>query len=99
MSEPIGPVNEQYETVSGAGNNNNNDIYNNNNNINKDLYLLIWLNTKDIQRLLYDRYYYYYYYYYYYNMLQKVLPRNANDYYASGSNDMITLRENRFLLQ
>lgn len=23
------------------------------------------------------------------------LPRNANDYYASGSNDMITLRENR----
>lgn len=23
------------------------------------------------------------------------LPRNAHDYYASGSNDMITLRENR----
>lgn len=26
---------------------------------------------------------------------KSVLPRNANDYYASGSNDMITLRENR----
>ncbi|RYH20657.1 hypothetical protein EON65_22845 [archaeon] len=26
---------------------------------------------------------------------QDTLPRNANDYYASGANDMITLRENR----
>ena len=26
---------------------------------------------------------------------KNVLPRNAHDYYASGSNDMITLRENR----
>jgi len=26
---------------------------------------------------------------------KSVLPRNAHDYYASGSNDMITLRENR----
>jgi len=26
---------------------------------------------------------------------QSVLPKNAFDYYASGSNDMITLRENR----
>jgi isopentenyl diphosphate isomerase/L-lactate dehydrogenase-like FMN-dependent dehydrogenase len=27
---------------------------------------------------------------------RNTLPRNANDYYASGSNDMITLRENRY---
>jgi hypothetical protein len=27
--------------------------------------------------------------------LQDSLPRNAKDYYHSGSNDMITLRENR----
>ena len=26
---------------------------------------------------------------------KNTLPRNAHDYYASGSNDMITLRENR----
>jgi (S)-2-hydroxy-acid oxidase len=26
---------------------------------------------------------------------KSVLPRNAHDYYASGSNDMVTLRENR----
>eukprot|EP01038_Epipyxis_sp_PR26KG_P009045 gene9045-12195_t len=58
MSEPIGPVDEQYATVSGAG-------------------------PAPVNLAEYERY------------AKNVLPRNAHDYYASGANDMITLRENR----
>mmetsp|Transcript_34036 Transcript_34036/g.46733 ORF Transcript_34036/g.46733 Transcript_34036/m.46733 type:complete len:390 (+) Transcript_34036:93-1262(+) len=58
MSEPIGPVLEQYATVSGAG-------------------------PAPVNLAEYERY------------MKNALPRNAHDYYASGSNDMITLRENR----
>lgn len=58
MSEPVGPVEEQYATVTGAG--------------------PVPVNVAE-----YERY------------AKAVLPRNAHGYYASGSNDMITLRENR----
>eukprot|EP01036_Dinobryon_divergens_P032417 gene32417-42000_t len=58
MSEPIGPVLEQYPTVSGSG-------------------------PTPVNLAEYERY------------MKHSLPRNAHDYYASGSNDMITLRENR----
>ena len=58
MSKPIGPVEEQYKTVSGSG-------------------------PTPINIAEYERY------------AKDNLPRNAHDYYASGANDMITLRENR----
>ena len=58
MSSPVGPVQEQYPTVHGAG-------------------------PQPVNVAEYERY------------AQSVLPKNAFDYYASGSNDMITLRENR----
>jgi len=58
MSSPIGPVEEQYSTVVGAG-------------------------PLPVNLAEYERY------------AKNTLPRNAHDYYASGSNDMITLRENR----
>jgi (S)-2-hydroxy-acid oxidase len=58
MSTPVGPVEEQYPTVHGAG-------------------------PQPVNVAEYERY------------AQSVLPKNAFDYYASGSNDMITLRENR----
>ena len=58
MSTPIGPVEEQYTTVSGAG-------------------------PLPVNLAEYEKY------------AKNTLPRNAHDYYASGSNDMITLRENR----
>lgn len=57
-SGPLGPVNEQYVTVYGAG-------------------------PAPLNVAEYERY------------AKEVLPKNAHDYYASGSNDMITLRENR----
>ena len=59
MSSPIGPVEEQYSTVVGAG-------------------------PLPVNLAEYERY-----------AKNNTLPRNAHDYYASGSNDMITLRENR----
>jgi len=58
MSLPVGPVNEQYALVTGAG-------------------------PEPVNIAEYERY------------AQSTLPRNAFGYYASGSNDMITLRENR----
>ena len=58
MSSPIGPVEEQYSTVVGAG-------------------------PLPVNLAEYERY------------AKNTLPRNTHDYYASGSNDMITLRENR----
>lgn len=58
MSEPVGPVNEQYITVTGAG-------------------------PSPVNVAEYERY------------AESTLPKNAFGYYASGSNDMITLRENR----
>ncbi len=58
MSKPIGPVDEQYSTVSGAG-------------------------PMPVNVAEYEKY------------AKEYLPRNAFGYYASGSNDMITLRENR----
>lgn len=58
MSEPVGPVEEQYPTVTGAG-------------------------PAPVNVAEYERY------------AKSTLPRNAFSYYASGSNDMITLRENR----
>lgn len=58
MSVPIGPVNEQYPLVYGAG--------------------PLPLNIAE-----YEKY------------AESSLPRNAHGYYASGANDMITLKENR----
>ena len=58
MSNPIGPVEEKYSTVVGAG-------------------------PLPVNLAEYEKY------------AKNTLPRNAHDYYASGSNDMITLRENR----
>jgi (S)-2-hydroxy-acid oxidase len=58
MSAPIGPVNEQYALITGAG-------------------------PQPCNIAEFERY------------AESVLPRNAWGYYASGSNDMITLRENR----
>jgi (S)-2-hydroxy-acid oxidase len=58
MSDPVGPVKEQYPTGFASG-------------------------PLPINLAEYERY------------AQSYLPRNVNDYYASGSNDMITLRENR----
>jgi len=58
MSEPVGPVEEQYPTVTGAG-------------------------PAPVNVAEYERY------------AKSVLSKNAFGYYASGSNDMITLRENR----
>jgi (S)-2-hydroxy-acid oxidase len=58
MSKPIGPVDEQYPTLFGAG-------------------------PAPVNLAEYERY------------AKNNLPRNAHDYYASGANDMITLRENR----
>ncbi len=58
MSQPVGPVNEQYATVFGTG-------------------------PQPVNLAEFERY------------AKHSLPRNAHDYYASGSNDMITLRENR----
>lgn len=57
-STPVGPPEEQYHTVTGAG-------------------------PAPVNLAEYERY------------MKNTLPRNAHDYYASGSNDMITLRENR----
>ncbi len=57
-SAPIGPVNEQYATISGNSG--------------------LPINVAE-----YERY------------AKSTLAKNAHDYYASGSNDMITLRENR----
>lgn len=58
MSTPIGPVQNQYDTIAGnAG--------------------------SPINVAEYERY------------AKSTLPKNAHDYYASGANDMITLRENR----
>lgn len=58
MSGPVGPVDEQYQLVTGAG-------------------------PEPCNIAEFERY------------AESVLPRNAWGYYASGSNDMITLRENR----
>lgn len=58
MAAPVGPVDEQYQLVTGAG-------------------------PEPCNIAEYERY------------AQYILPRNAWGYYASGSNDMITLRENR----
>jgi len=58
MAAPVGPVDEQYQLVTGAG-------------------------PDPCNVAEFERY------------AQSVLPRNAWGYYASGSNDMITLRENR----
>lgn len=58
MSQPIGPVHEQYPTTFGSG-------------------------PAPVNLAEFERY------------AKNTLPRNAHDYYASGSNDMITLRENR----
>jgi isopentenyl diphosphate isomerase/L-lactate dehydrogenase-like FMN-dependent dehydrogenase len=58
MSNPVGPVNEQYPTGFASG-------------------------PTPLNLAEYERY------------AQSYLPRNVNDYYASGSNDMVTLRENR----
>lgn len=58
MATPIGPCNEQYQLVCGAG-------------------------PSPVNIAEYEKH------------AQSKLPKNAFDYYASGSNDMITLRENR----
>ncbi len=58
MSQPVGPVHEQYPTTFGSG-------------------------PAPVNLAEFERY------------AKNTLPRNAHDYYASGSNDMITLRENR----
>jgi (S)-2-hydroxy-acid oxidase len=58
MSEPVGPVNEQYMTVTNAG-------------------------PSPVNVAEYERF------------AESSLSKNAFGYYASGSNDMITLRENR----
>ena len=62
MSEPVGPVEEQYMKVTGAG-------------------------PAPVNIAEFERY------------AKATLPKNAFDYYASGSNDMITLRENRAAFQ
>ena len=58
MSLPVGAIEEQYMTVTGAG-------------------------PAPVNIAEFERY------------AKSVLPRNAFGYYSSGSNDMITLRENR----
>ena len=82
MSSPIGPVTEQYGTVTGSGNLRAKRawrciIYN-------DIFFFFFiLGPLPVNVAEYER------------SAKNPLPRNAHDYYASGATDMITLRENR----
>ena len=86
MSKPIGPIDEQYPTPTGAGNSivatlptsffNTYFLF--------QISICLWtLGPAPCNVAEYEAY------------AAANLPRNAHGYYASGANDMITLRENR----